>query len=260
MVLARAVSPTGRSTCAGCACVGVSWGRVPRRLQSTHPPICRACGRLFLYEKIPQIDTVPSVRAGGIAPRLDLELWVRAELPLPQSIPPWCQKGRSFPEFFCRERSPAQVEGVFFPPCTKAVPFWGLFTALRPLCNKLLAELCSVLTPVCIWEVFSNFNDFRRRHSPQGGCPGCTHLLPAETLPRWVPPPPPQAFWIFHLPAASRRAQAPKAQKTPGDAPSQARLPLLHDRIPLLKPPGWFTLRPCPNSYRERGLGKGFIC
>lgn len=178
----------------------------------------------------------------------------------PPKHPPVLSERPELSGVFLQGKEPSTGRRGFFPPCTKAVPFWGLFTALRPLCNKLLAELCSVLTPVCIWEVFSNFNDFRRRHSPWGGCPGCTHLLPAETLPRWVPPPPPQAFWIFHLPAASRRAQAPKAQKTPGDAPSQARLPLLHDRIPLLKPPGWFTLRPCPNSYRERGLGKGFIC
>lgn len=36
------------------------------------PPSCSTCGRLFLHEKIPHVDTVPSVRACGIAPRLDL--------------------------------------------------------------------------------------------------------------------------------------------------------------------------------------------
>lgn len=63
---------------------------------------------------------------------------------------------------------------------------------------------------------------------------GAPHTpFPAQTLPWWLPAPPPQAVWIFHLHAASRGAQAPKAQKTPGDARSQAELPLLHHQIPL---------------------------
>lgn len=48
---------------------------------------------------------------------------------------------------------------------------------MRLLCKKLLAELCSALTPAFI---FSNFDDFWRRHIPWGGCQAPHTLLSAQ--------------------------------------------------------------------------------
>lgn len=218
------------------------------------PPICFACGRLFLHEKIPQIDTVPSVRAGGTAPRVDLAgscaRWVHAEPTCPHSIPPRCPpRGPSFTPWFCREGDEPGPSCFHVPEPRELVPIaakvqacsgWGCRALFHPHCTKGLGALLAPFPP---------------RGSPQ------QNLLLSS-----FPPPPPQAFGCSQLPAASAGARAQKMQQnSPGSRcwpqPTQL-LPATTTgfRFFLLKPPGWFI--PVPMSGQLLGIRawESFIC
>lgn len=79
----------------------------------SYPP-SSACGRLFLHEKIPQVDTVPSVKGSGTGPRLDLARCTLTSM-LGWSLPATSQSSLSFKQSFCREGEQPEPHRLHLP-------------------------------------------------------------------------------------------------------------------------------------------------
>lgn len=167
---------------------------------SSHPP--GSWVTLSSQNHSPAGSCAP-VRAGGITPRLGLELGLCPHCPC---SPPVLAQRLELPGVLW---SPAQWVCGFFTPPQKQFSFG----VPEQLSGPSVTELSSALTPVFILEGFfsPNFNDFRRRHSPQEDSPAPHTLLSAETLPCCCHHPLPGhfgcftsldiwKFWIFHLP------------------------------------------------------------
>lgn len=212
------------------------------------PPICFACGRLFLHEKIPQIDTVPSVRASGTAPRVDLAgscaRWVRAEPTCPHSIPPRGVRA-SRRGFAGREMNLGPAAFTCQSP-----------RSLFPLLQRCWRAQAGGAEPSFIPTAQRDW----------GLCSPPSHPEAPPSRTSSSPPSPPQAFGCSQLPAASAGARAQKMQQnSPGSRcwpqPTQL-LPATTTgfRFFLLKPPGWFI--PVPMSGQLLGIRawESFIC